>query len=63
MPEDLLLIAEEVSYTVGRQVILERINFSVKRKNIVALIGPNGAGKTTLVKILLGLLKPTAGKI
>lgn len=63
MPADLLLIAEEVSYTVERQVILERINFSLKRKNIVALIGPNGAGKTTLVKILLGLLKPTTGKI
>ncbi|MFW6382315.1 MAG: ABC transporter ATP-binding protein, partial [Bacillota bacterium] len=40
---------------------LNGINLKVKQGEIFGFLGPNGAGKTTTMKILLGLLKPTAG--
>lgn len=43
--------------------VLEDVNLTVYKKDFLGIIGPNGGGKTTLMKIILGLLKPTAGKI
>lgn len=43
--------------------ILKHISFHVSSGERVAIIGPSGCGKTTLLKILLGLLQPTEGKI
>jgi ABC-2 type transport system ATP-binding protein len=40
---------------------LEDVGFEVRRGETFGLLGPNGAGKTTTIKILLGLLRPTAG--
>ncbi len=39
------------------------ITFEVKRGETVAFVGPSGAGKTTLVKLLVGLYRPTAGRV
>ncbi len=44
-----------------RVVALDGIDLSVGKGEIVGLMGPNGAGKTTLIKILCGLVTPTAG--
>jgi ABC-2 type transport system ATP-binding protein len=44
-----------------RVVALDGINLNVAHGEIVGLMGPNGAGKTTLIKILCGLVTPTAG--
>ena len=46
----------------GSQV-LEGIDLALHAGEIVTLIGPNGAGKTTLVRVILGLLKPDAGRV
>lgn len=43
--------------------VLEGIDLKVFEKDFIGLIGPNGGGKTTFVKVLLGLLKPTRGKV
>lgn len=43
--------------------ILDNISFSLSQGEVVSLTGLNGAGKTTLIKIILGLLKPNAGRI
>lgn len=43
--------------------VLENVNFSIFSDDLIAVIGPNGGGKTTLLKIILGLLKPSDGKI
>lgn len=43
--------------------ILKNIDFALHQNEIVTLIGPNGAGKSTLIKVLLGITKPTQGKI
>jgi ABC-2 type transport system ATP-binding protein len=42
--------------------VLKDVKFQVKEGEIFGYLGPNGAGKTTTMRILLGLLKPTAGK-
>ncbi len=45
------------------KTVLENVSFSVKEGDFIGVIGPNGGGKTTLLKIILGLLRPTAGSI
>ncbi len=52
-----------VSFSYEKEEILKSISISFHAGDFVALIGPNGAGKTTLAKIILGMLKPTAGTI
>src|SRR6201996_4939064 len=40
----------------------DRINFKIEEGELVGFLGPNGAGKTTVLKMLSGLLNPTAGE-
>lgn len=49
----------------GRKTILalDNLNLTVPRNRVFGLLGPNGSGKTTFVKLILGLLFPTSGKI
>jgi len=42
---------------------VSRLSFSVERGEVYGLLGPNGSGKTTTIKILLGLLFPTSGRV
>lgn len=62
MNEELLSL-KQVSLRLNATDVLEGVNLSVKRGEIVTLIGPNGAGKTSLVRIVLGLLKASGGKV
>jgi len=43
--------------------VLEGINLSIMRDDFMGIIGPNGGGKTTLLKVILGLVKPSQGKV
>jgi zinc transport system ATP-binding protein len=43
--------------------VLQAINLSVKENDFLGIIGPNGGGKTTLLKVILGLVKPSRGKV
>jgi len=47
----------------GRTRALNNINFSVREGDFLGIIGPNGGGKTTLLKAILGLIKPTEGRV
>ena len=47
----------------GRKIALNQIYLNLERGRIIGLLGPNGSGKTTLIKIMNGLLRPTAGEI
>ena len=50
-----------VSFAYDRAPVLDGVSLAVEAGDFVSVIGPNGAGKTTLVKLLMGLLEPTAG--
>ena len=39
------------------------MSFRVERGQVVGLLGPNGAGKTTALRVLVGLITPTAGEV
>jgi zinc transport system ATP-binding protein len=43
--------------------ILEGINLAIEQDDFLGIIGPNGGGKTTLLKIILGLISPSRGKV
>ncbi len=50
-------------FSLGKKPALDDITFTLPRGKISGLIGPDGAGKTTLIRLLLGLLSPSQGKI
>jgi zinc transport system ATP-binding protein len=61
---DPLLRADKISFSYqANQVILKDISFSLEKGEILGVLGPNGGGKSTLMKIIAGLLKPTAGEV
>jgi ABC-2 type transport system ATP-binding protein len=47
----------------GRQVAVHHLNLEVHRGDVYGLLGPNGSGKTTTLRMVLGLIWPTAGEI
>lgn len=55
--------AIEVSCRYGDVLALDRISLDVHAGEIVGLLGPNGAGKSTLLNLLVGLRRPTAGRV
>ena len=54
---------EGVQKYFGAVHALRDIDLSIGRNEIVGLIGDNGAGKSTLIKVMTGVLEPTAGRI
>lgn len=52
-----------ISVIYGNHPVLEDISFSVEPGTFLAIIGPNGAGKTTCLKVILGLLQPSSGRV
>lgn len=58
-----LVSGHGLGLTIGGRAILDNVDIGVHRGEIVTLIGPNGAGKTSLARLLLGLVKPTAGRV
>jgi NitT/TauT family transport system ATP-binding protein len=47
----------------GPLLALQRIDVSVRDKEFLVLLGPSGCGKSTLLKVMVGLLRPTAGRV
>ena len=51
----------DLSKNFGSFVAVDHVNLDVQRGEIFGFLGPNGAGKSTTIRMLCGLLKPTAG--
>jgi peptide/nickel transport system ATP-binding protein len=64
---DVLLSGTHVTKVFGhgknRTVAVDDVDFEFRKREIVSIVGESGSGKTTLAKIIIGLLKPTAGEI
>lgn len=58
-----LVTCKNLTKTFGSTTALANINLDIEEGHIIGLLGPNGSGKTTLIKIMNGLLTPTAGEI
>ncbi|HEX7639130.1 MAG TPA: ATP-binding cassette domain-containing protein, partial [Burkholderiaceae bacterium] len=54
---------EDVTMRYGERTLVDRLTTTVLRGDKIGLIGPNGCGKTTLLKLILGQLEPSAGRI
>ena len=61
MTEESAIVVEGLSKRFGSFIALDGVSFQVARGEIMGFLGPNGAGKSTLIRILCGLLHPTAG--
>jgi ABC-2 type transport system ATP-binding protein len=58
-----LIVLEHVRKSFGEKLALKDVSFTVPAGQICGLLGPNGAGKTTLFRLLMGILKATAGTL
>ena len=58
-----VLNVETLSFSRGKHVILKSMDISLENNQFTCLIGPNGTGKSTLLRLMAGLLKPTAGLV
>lgn len=58
-----ILKIDELSLTIGKKDILGKLTFEINTGEVYGLLGPNGSGKTSTLKCILGLVKPTSGKI
>lgn len=52
-----------LDFSYEKTPVLSNVNFSVNQGDFLAIIGPNGGGKSTLMKLIVGLLKPSAGEV
>jgi ABC-2 type transport system ATP-binding protein len=60
---DTILQTHNLTKAFGRRVAVDHIDLEVKRGDVFGFLGQNGSGKTTTIRLLLGLVRPTAGAI
>ena len=60
--DETIVQVEHLSVSYNERIVLNDLNFSIKKGEIVAVVGPNGSGKTTLIRAILGLV-PYRGRI
>ena len=58
-----IISLEHVNKELGKRQILKDVTLAVKQGDIFGYLGPNGAGKTTTIRIILGLMSATSGKV
>ncbi len=58
-----MLKLENICFHKENKNILNNINYETNNSKLIAITGPNGSGKSTLAKIIMGIEKPTSGKI
>ena len=61
--QDPVISLEHIEVKLGGRPILQDVSLSINQGEFIVILGPNGAGKTTLIKLLLGLVKSSAGSV
>ncbi len=62
MPDPMIEL-DQVSKSYGNKLAVDRLSLHIERGELFAFLGPNGAGKTTTIKMMCGLLFPSAGTV
>lgn len=57
------IVAEKISLHLAGFDLLRNINLTIEPGQVTAIVGPNGAGKSSLLKVLVGELRPSAGRV
>ena len=57
------LAVNNLNLTIDSKEILRDVSFTVNKGEFLSILGPSGCGKTTIMRILIGLLKPSAGSV
>ena len=60
---ELLVRLHDVAVTLGGQRVLHGIDLVVRPGEIITVLGPNGSGKTTLMRVILGVIRPSSGRV
>src|SRR5512143_981380 len=60
---DVVLSAEGLAKRYGDREVVSDVSFTLHRGEVFGFLGPNGAGKTTTIRMLVGLVKPTRGRV
>lgn len=60
---DALATLQQLTVAFDTRVVVDHVDLSIHRGDIITVIGPNGAGKTTLIKAILGIQKATGGSM
>ncbi len=63
MTNESVVRVENVSVRYNKQLVVDQVSLEVARGSVYALLGRNGAGKSSLMRCLLGLQKPTSGRV
>ena len=58
-----LIVFQNVDYSVGGPLLLERVNLSIEPNERICIVGRNGAGKSTLMRLMAGEIRPDDGEI
>ena len=54
---------QDVTLAYGDRVVLDGVSLGIASNEITSILGPSGSGKSTIIKLMLGLIKPTSGKV
>src|SRR5437763_4060299 len=58
-----MLSARNLTKVIGKRTIVDSVSFDLNAGEVFGFLGPNGAGKTTTIRMLVGLIRPTAGSV
>lgn len=60
---EILIQTEHLTKRFGKLVAVDELNLEIHRGEVFGFLGPNGAGKTTTIGMMVGLIKPTGGRV